>query len=145
MDRRRVLGMVGAMALATVMGVGADAAEKTKAATAACAYCGDACACPACTCGATAKAGAAKTGMGCDCGGGAAGCSSSAGKTAQPKVAVARSIFGRAGPRRHQGPAPVRTGRSDTRERAASGSPPHVYCTACGSPRGSRHHRVPSI
>ena len=56
MDRRRALGMVGAMATATVMGVGADPAEKSKAATAACACCGDACACPACTCGATAKA-----------------------------------------------------------------------------------------
>ena len=56
MDRRRALGMVEAIATATVMGVGADPAEKSKAATAACACCGDARACPACTCGATAKA-----------------------------------------------------------------------------------------
>jgi hypothetical protein len=82
--------MVGAMALATVMGAGADAAEKTKADTAACACYGDVCACLAGTCGATAQAGAAKTGTGCDCGGGSACCSSSAGKSAQPKVAVAR-------------------------------------------------------
>ena len=36
MERRRMMGVLGAMALAAVMGVGADAAEKTKAARAAC-------------------------------------------------------------------------------------------------------------
>ncbi len=35
MDRRKVLGAVGALALAVVMGVGADAVEKSKAAKAA--------------------------------------------------------------------------------------------------------------
>ncbi len=55
MNRRRLFGMVGALALAGVMGIGA-AAEKLKAATAMACCCGDSCCCgddcaDACCCG----------------------------------------------------------------------------------------------
>ena len=75
MDRRGMLSMVGALALAAVMGLGATAAEKSKGIKAVCACCGDACACTACTCDATAKAGV--TGKGCECCVGAACCPAS--------------------------------------------------------------------
>jgi hypothetical protein len=60
MNRRQVLGAVGALALSAVMGVGADAAEKSKVAKSAKACCCDtcccgfacfeACCCPGCCC-----------------------------------------------------------------------------------------------
>lgn len=78
MDRRRMLGLAGALALAGMMGVAADAAEKTKAGKTACACCGNACACPACSCDATAKAGVAAKGW--ECCGGAACCPATDGK-----------------------------------------------------------------
>jgi len=84
MIRRQLLGMVGALALAGLMGVRADAAEGSKVAGASCAWCGDACTCPAGTCDATAEAG-----KGCDCCGGAA-CCTSVEKAARPRAAVAR-------------------------------------------------------
>jgi hypothetical protein len=62
MNRRRVLSLVGALALAAVMGVGAYAVEKTRVAQAGCACCGDACGCSTC-CGDT-----------CACCGDACGC-----------------------------------------------------------------------
>ncbi|MGP0066840.1 MAG: hypothetical protein ACLQGP_25025 [Isosphaeraceae bacterium] len=50
MDRRRMLGLVGALALA--IGVQAGAARSNAA---GCACCGEACACPACVCDADAR------------------------------------------------------------------------------------------
>lgn len=85
MDRRGLLKVVGALALAALMGVGATAAEKSKT-TGACTCCGDACKCPACTC--DAKAGTAR---GCACCGGAACCPATAGKAAKAADARIRS------------------------------------------------------
>ena len=67
MDRRQVLGVAGALALAVVMGVGANATEKSKVVEAAKACCGGDTCCPVCRgdtcCGnsITGKVSAAKT------------------------------------------------------------------------------------
>ena len=43
MDRRRMMSVLGALALASAVGVCATAAEKTKATKVGCGCCGDAC------------------------------------------------------------------------------------------------------
>ncbi len=88
MNRRQLLGILGAMALAALMSVGA-AAEKTKPAQVACGCCGDACVCPACICDGAGKGGAAKTGKDCACCGGGDCCASSSVRSVRPSVPIA--------------------------------------------------------
>jgi hypothetical protein len=81
MDRRGLIGMVAALALAAFMGVSANAANTKTKAKAGCACCGDACSCPACSCDTNSKAGKA-----CDCCGGSTCCSTKAKKTVAAAV-----------------------------------------------------------
>ena len=82
MDRQRILGMVGALALA--IGVQAGAARSIKA---GCACCSDLCACPACVCDADARQ--KSQADACEC------CDDSACCTAE--VAKATGVAGRRG------------------------------------------------
>ncbi|MGO9468755.1 MAG: hypothetical protein ACLQIB_12900 [Isosphaeraceae bacterium] len=88
MNRRHLMGIFGAMALAALFSLGA-AAEKTKPGQVACGCCGNACVCPACICDGAGKVGAMKAAEDCACCGGAACCASSSVGIATPSVPMA--------------------------------------------------------
>jgi hypothetical protein len=82
MNRRGLMGLAAALALAAFTGIRAETADtrtKTKA-NVGCACCGDACACSACSCDAIAK-----VKNDCPCCGGAACCPDKADEPADAK------------------------------------------------------------
>jgi len=77
MNRRGLMGMVAALALAAFSGVSTNAADSKVKAKEACACCGADCACATCSCDAKAKV----AGKACDCCDEATCCSAKANKS----------------------------------------------------------------
>jgi hypothetical protein len=73
MDRRKLLGSIGALALTGVLSFAAFAGTSTPAKL-ACDCCGKNCPCPACVCDWASTASADKAGKDCGCCGGATCC-----------------------------------------------------------------------
>ncbi len=80
MNRRGLMGVLAALALAAFTSVPALAGDSKARAEAGCACCGAACVCPACSCDAS------KAGTSCDCCGGATCCSAKGERALAPAV-----------------------------------------------------------